>query len=48
MAQSMMGFANPSYPLRLDRADQTSYWTAFLDIPFVQLSEAMFFEPCHS
>src|SRR5262247_1800463 len=26
-------------------SDETSYWIDFLDIPFVQLSEAMFFEP---
>jgi gentisate 1,2-dioxygenase len=26
-------------------SDATSYWIDFLDIPFVQLSEAMFFEP---
>ena len=27
------------------RATQTSYWIDFLDVPFVQHSEAMFFEP---
>jgi len=29
----------------VNEADRTSYWIDFLDIPFVQLSEAMFFEP---
>jgi gentisate 1,2-dioxygenase len=28
-----------------NEADQTGFWIDFLDIPFVQLSEAMFFEP---
>lgn len=28
-----------------NRSDETSYWIDFLDIPFVQLTEAMFFEP---
>src|SRR5712671_5817774 len=28
----------------VNETDQTSYWIDFLDIPFVQLSEAMFFE----
>jgi gentisate 1,2-dioxygenase len=28
-----------------NESDETSYWIDFLDIPFVQLSEAMFFEP---
>src|SRR5258708_21724400 len=28
----------------LNETDQTSYWIDFLDIPFVQLTEAMFFE----
>jgi gentisate 1,2-dioxygenase len=28
----------------LNESDQTSYWIDFLDIPFVQLTEAMFFE----
>ncbi|MGH6769807.1 MAG: cupin domain-containing protein [Xanthobacteraceae bacterium] len=36
-AWSWHGHANES--------DTTSYWIDFLDIPFVQLSEAMFFEP---
>jgi gentisate 1,2-dioxygenase len=29
----------------VNEASETSYWIDFLDIPFVQLSEAMFFEP---
>jgi gentisate 1,2-dioxygenase len=29
----------------VNEADETSYWIDFLDIPFIQLSEAMFFEP---
>jgi gentisate 1,2-dioxygenase len=29
----------------VNESDQTSYWIDFLDIPFIQLSEAMFFEP---
>ncbi len=29
----------------VNEAKETSYWIDFLDIPFVQLSEAMFFEP---
>jgi gentisate 1,2-dioxygenase len=29
----------------VNEAEETSYWIDFLDIPFVQLSEAMFFEP---
>ena len=28
----------------VNETDRTSFWIAFLDIPFVQLSEAMFFE----
>ena len=36
-AWSWHGHANES--------DTTSYWIDFLDIPFVQLTEAMFFEP---
>jgi gentisate 1,2-dioxygenase len=28
-----------------NESDETSYWIDFLDIPFIQLSEAMFFEP---
>jgi gentisate 1,2-dioxygenase len=28
----------------VNQTDQTSYWIDFLDIPFVQLTEAMFFE----
>src|SRR5437763_14976506 len=28
-----------------NETDATSYWIDFLDIPFVQLTEAMFFEP---
>src|SRR5215510_5217934 len=28
-----------------NETDETGYWIDFLDIPFVQLSEAMFFEP---
>jgi len=28
-----------------NESEETSYWIDFLDIPFVQLSEAMFFEP---
>jgi gentisate 1,2-dioxygenase len=28
-----------------NESDQTSYWIDFLDIPFIQLTEAMFFEP---
>jgi gentisate 1,2-dioxygenase len=28
-----------------NETDKTGYWIDFLDIPFVQLSEAMFFEP---
>jgi gentisate 1,2-dioxygenase len=28
-----------------NESDETGYWIDFLDIPFVQLSEAMFFEP---
>jgi gentisate 1,2-dioxygenase len=28
----------------VNESDQTSYWIDFLDIPFVQLTEAMFFE----
>jgi gentisate 1,2-dioxygenase len=28
----------------VNRTDQTSFWIDFLDIPFVQLTEAMFFE----
>jgi gentisate 1,2-dioxygenase len=28
----------------VNEADETSYWIDFLDIPFIQLSEAMFFE----
>ena len=28
-----------------NESDETSYWIDFLDIPFVQLTEAMFFEP---
>jgi gentisate 1,2-dioxygenase len=36
-AWSWHGHANES--------DSTSYWIDFLDIPFVQLTEAMFFEP---
>src|SRR5437588_3435821 len=27
-----------------NESDQTSYWIDFLDIPFIQLTEAMFFE----
>jgi gentisate 1,2-dioxygenase len=29
----------------VNEADETGYWIDFLDIPFVQLCEAMFFEP---
>jgi gentisate 1,2-dioxygenase len=29
----------------VNETDQTSYWIDFLDIPFVQLTEAMFYEP---
>ena len=29
----------------VNESDATSYWIDFLDIPFVQLTEAMFFEP---
>ena len=29
----------------VNESDTTSYWIDFLDIPFIQLSEAMFFEP---
>src|SRR5207253_925351 len=29
----------------VNESDRTSYWIDFLDIPFIQLSEAMFFEP---
>jgi gentisate 1,2-dioxygenase len=29
----------------VNESDETSYWIDFLDIPFIQLSEAMFFEP---
>ncbi|HEY2228863.1 MAG TPA: cupin domain-containing protein [Xanthobacteraceae bacterium] len=29
----------------VNETDQTSFWIDFLDIPFVQLTEAMFFEP---
>ena len=29
----------------VNKSDQTGYWIDFLDIPFVQLTEAMFFEP---
>jgi len=29
----------------VNESDETSYWIDFLDIPFVQLTEAMFFEP---
>jgi gentisate 1,2-dioxygenase len=29
----------------VNESDHTSYWIDFLDIPFVQLTEAMFFEP---
>jgi gentisate 1,2-dioxygenase len=29
----------------VNESDTTSYWIDFLDIPFVQLTEAMFFEP---
>ena len=29
----------------VNETDTTSYWIDFLDIPFVQLTEAMFFEP---
>src|SRR5438034_996057 len=29
----------------VNETDETGYWIDFLDIPFVQLSEAMFFEP---
>ena len=29
----------------VNEAKETSYWIDFLDIPFVQLTEAMFFEP---
>jgi len=28
-----------------NESDETSYWIDFLDVPFVQHSEAMFFEP---
>jgi gentisate 1,2-dioxygenase len=28
-----------------NESDETSYWIDFLDIPFIQLNEAMFFEP---
>ncbi|PWT92251.1 MAG: cupin, partial [Proteobacteria bacterium] len=28
-----------------NETDETGYWIDFLDIPFVQLSEAMFFDP---
>jgi gentisate 1,2-dioxygenase len=28
-----------------NETDQTGYWIDFLDIPFIQLTEAMFFEP---
>jgi gentisate 1,2-dioxygenase len=28
-----------------NESDETGYWIDFLDIPFIQLSEAMFFEP---
>jgi gentisate 1,2-dioxygenase len=29
----------------VNESDETAYWIDFLDIPFIQLSEAMFFEP---
>src|ERR671927_346744 len=29
----------------VNESNETSYWIDFLDIPFIQLSEAMFFEP---
>ena len=29
----------------VNESDETGYWIDFLDIPFIQLSEAMFFEP---
>src|SRR5438552_7948482 len=29
----------------VNESDATSYWIDFLDIPFIQLTEAMFFEP---
>ena len=29
----------------VNETDETGYWIDFLDIPFIQLSEAMFFEP---
>src|SRR5262249_12199146 len=29
----------------VNESSETSYWIDFLDIPFVQLTEAMFFEP---
>ena len=29
----------------VNETDETGYWIDFLDIPFVQLTEAMFFEP---
>jgi gentisate 1,2-dioxygenase len=29
----------------VNESDETCYWIDFLDIPFIQLSEAMFFEP---
>jgi gentisate 1,2-dioxygenase len=29
----------------VNQSEETSYWIDFLDIPFVQLTEAMFFEP---
>lgn len=29
----------------VNEADETGYWIDFLDIPFVQLTEAMFFDP---
>ena len=28
-----------------NESDETGYWIDFLDIPFIQLTEAMFFEP---
>jgi gentisate 1,2-dioxygenase len=37
----------PSYSWHghANESDETSYWIDFLDIPFIQLTEAMFFEP---
>ena len=37
--------ASWSWHGHVNETDQTSFWIDFLDIPFVQLTEAMFFEP---